>query len=94
MENKKPVMNETRIPLKKNSFILGILFLIIGIAGLFIDKEDFIFSCLLGLYFMFDALKDRLMTRIGQKNIKIMEYILGGILIMGVAFSLYQRFIK
>ncbi len=95
MENYRSPKKEFRIPMKINSLILGICFLIIGAADFFIDKADFFFfTVFIGLYFMFDAFKERLITRIGQKNIKTFEYLLVAILIITFAFTVYQRYIK
>ncbi len=95
MENNGSPRNKTRVPVKINSLILGICFLIIGSIDLFIDKEDFFhFTVFIGLYFMFEAFKERLRPKFGQKNIKILEYILVTILMIAVAFTIYLRYIK
>ncbi len=95
MENNRSLMGKTRAPLKTTSLIFGILSLIGGITGILFDKEGvFYFPFFVGLYFMLDAFKERLMIRFGQKNSKIMDYILGIILFLALAFTLYMRYIK
>ena len=88
-------MNETRPPIKKVSLIFGIVLVFAFIVTISVDEEDvFYFPGLMGFYLMFDALKDRLIERFGQKNIKVTEYILAGIVIIALAFTFYQRYIK
>ena len=95
MENNGSEGKETRVPLKGVSLIFGIGLIIVWLITLFVDKEDVIyFGGFMGLYLIFDAFKDRLSTKLGQKKIKILEYIFSGILIITFAFFAYQRFIK